>query len=84
MRYASPLVKFEIKRNEKLSFTFANVKVGTGGTKPYYEGEYTITPRVYEQTMATREKTMRSNVTIQVIPLAQVDNPQGGMTATIG
>lgn len=53
------------------------------GKLPEYEGEYTITPSVKEQTMQTKNKTMTNDVTIKAIPYAEVTNNSGGSTVTI-
>lgn len=50
----------------------------------YYEGEYVITPKTYEQTMETKDLLMKDDVEIEEIPLYQVSNTQGGKTAIIG
>lgn len=42
-----------------------------------YTGNYTITPKVDEQTMATRNKLMQDNVTIKAIPYYETDNNLG-------
>ena len=42
-----------------------------------YTGSYTITPKVDEQTMATRNKLMQDNVTIKAIPYYETDNNLG-------
>lgn len=57
---------------------------GGGGSYEHYTGTYTITPRVYSQSMDTVNKVMDDDVTIHEIPLAEVSNLSGGMTATIG
>lgn len=57
---------------------------GGGGEYEHYTGTYTITPRVYSQSMDTVNKVMDDDVTIHEIPLAEVSNLSGGMTATIG
>lgn len=49
-----------------------------------YDGEYTITPKVTEQTLPTRAKTMRDDVTVLEIPYVSVSNLSGGNTVTIG
>lgn len=51
---------------------------------PTYDGEYSVTPRFYEQTLETKEKLMIDNVTVEVIPAHEVTNPAGGLTVTIG
>ncbi len=51
---------------------------------PTYDGEYSVTPRFYEQTLETREKLMIDDVTVEIIPAHEVTNPSGGLTVTIG
>lgn len=42
-----------------------------------YTGSYTITPKVDEQTMETRNKLMQDNITIKAIPYYETDNDLG-------
>lgn len=49
-----------------------------------YEGPYIVTPKVEQQELATRAKTMTDNVTVLEIPYAEVSNLSGGYTVTIG
>lgn len=49
-----------------------------------YEGEYKVTPSVSNQTLDTANKLMKSDVTIEEIPYAEVSNNSGGKTASIG
>lgn len=49
-----------------------------------YEGSYKVTPSVSNQTLATANKLMQSDVTIEEIPYSEVGNNSGGKTATIG
>ena len=51
---------------------------------PVYEGEYSVTPRLYEQTLATDGYLMRDDVTVEVIPVTQTSNLFGGQTVVIG
>lgn len=62
------------------------VKTGGSGDSsiPAYTGNYSVTPRVYEQTLDTDGKRMLDDVTVEVIPVARVSNDSGGDTATIG
>ena len=53
-------------------------------TDDIYDGEYEVTPRVYEQILETKDKLMLDNVTVNVIPLAMTINLSNGYTATIG
>lgn len=48
-----------------------------------YEGDYTITPKVEEQKMQTKNKMMKDNVTIQQIPFHEFSN-ETGTTVVIG
>ena len=50
----------------------------------YYDGEYNVTPRLYEQTLATSNKVMRNDVSIYEIPVTSTTNPHGGKTVVIG
>lgn len=59
------------------------LEVSDEGILPYYTGVYEITPRVYEQYMATKNHSMREDVTIHGIPKAEVSNVYG-LTVTIG
>lgn len=49
-----------------------------------YEGEYTVTPSLSEQTLTTNQKLMLDNVTVYEIPVTRTSNPQGGLTVIIG
>ncbi len=53
-------------------------------TDDVYEGDYNVIPRVYEQTLETRDKLMLHDVTVEIIPLSKVINLQNGYTVTIG
>ncbi len=60
------------------------IEEGGGSPLPYYDGAYQVTPRKVEQVLDTKNKSMRDDVTIDPINYAEVTNPQGGKTATIG
>ena len=49
-----------------------------------YTGEYTVVPTFDAQTLQTKSKTMRDDVTVHSIPVSEVTNPQDGITLTIG
>lgn len=51
---------------------------------PDYEGEYTVTPDWDAQTLATQNKVMHSDVTVEAIYLNSAQNPSGGNTVYIG
>lgn len=51
---------------------------------PVYEGEYSVTPAVTEQTLATAQSYMDADIKVEKIPYSEVSNISGGKTATIG
>ena len=57
---------------------------GSEGRLPWYLGEYEVDPRKVEQTLETRNKSMRSDVVVHPIFYAETTNPSGGYTAYIG
>lgn len=63
-----------------------DVELGTiiyEGGGPPYEGEYDVTPKIEEQTLFTKNKTMKKDVTIHEIPYSETTNPEGGKTVNI-
>lgn len=64
-----------------LEFELGTLIRGGGGIP--YEGPYQVTPKVNEQILLTRDKTMEDDVTIFEIPYSSVSNPQGGETVNI-
>ena len=42
-----------------------------------YDGDYEVTPRVESQTLNTRSKAMRDDLTILAIPYYETSNPTG-------
>lgn len=59
-------------------------KIEGGEAGETYDGDYTVTPRVFEQELETKNKLMASNVTVLAIPYSEVSNNSGGNTVTIG
>lgn len=56
-----------------------------GGRLPYYDGDYTVTPIVEDDiTLATANRSLRDNITVEKIPTLTVENPSGGNTFIIG
>lgn len=51
---------------------------------PIYEGAYTATPRVTEQSFDTDDKKLVDDFKVLSIPRSDVSNPYGGTTVTIG
>lgn len=57
---------------------------GGSGRLPYYTGAYIVDPRKVEQTLETKNKSMRDDVTVNPIFYAETTNLSGGLTAVIG
>ena len=57
---------------------------GSAESYPTYVGTYEITPSVDEKILATENKILKQNITVNKIPYAEVTNNTGGMTVTIG
>ena len=69
--------------------TEASLEMGAeliiGGLAPEYEGPCEVTPKINaKQTLQTRDMLMPDDVTVHQITVAEVSNPQGGKTVTIG
>lgn len=78
-------IHFDVGGKPRVSFSLDNVRiVKTGGGVPY-DGDYTVTPKIYEATvLPTKEKTMREDVTVLKIPQFEVSNESGGITLIMG
>ena len=57
---------------------------GGSGRLPYYTGTVVVDPRKVDQTLATKNKSMREDVTVNAIYYAETANLSGGNTAYIG
>lgn len=49
-----------------------------------YDGAYTVRPSLTAQTLATKDRTMTDNLTVEQIPMESVSNQAGGITVIIG
>lgn len=49
-----------------------------------YEGPYEVTPEFSAQTLETKGKSMRDDVTVEAITVSRTGNPSGGNTIYIG
>ena len=58
--------------------------VTVGVSSRTYEGSYEVIPMVDGQTMETKEKYMKDDVTVHPIPYFSVGNNSGGNTVYIG
>lgn len=75
----SKQIEFDIENENKIDF-----EMSTPIAHAPYAGSYTVTPRVTEQQLPTKDKYMQDNVTVFQIPYQAVSNPAGGKTIIIG
>lgn len=77
------MVTFELTQKTALSVAFdVTIRGGSGGEP--YDGPYTVTPDFETQELATKDKLLKDNVTVDPIVVARVENPAGGKTIFIG
>lgn len=48
-----------------------------GHSIDWYSGEYEVVPKRVDQTLPTKDKTMRDNVLVHEIPYFETTNPTG-------
>jgi len=74
-------------RQEDESFVpdFGEVQVVTERVDPsiQYDGAYTVTPKVDEQTLPTAKKYMEQDITVLAIPIYRTGNTAQGTTVYI-
>ena len=51
---------------------------------PFYEGEFSVSPKFTEQILETAQKILKEDVRVEKIPYFEVSNNSGGTTVTIG
>lgn len=61
----------------------AVITEGGGGRLPDYRGSYSAVPKTTSQVLETKNKSMNDNVTIESIPVSEIENPSGGWTFNI-
>ena len=77
------MVTFELTQKTALSVAFdVTIRGGSGGEP--YDGPYTVTPDFETQELATKDRILKENVTVDPIAVARVENPSGGKTIFIG
>ena len=58
--------------------------IGDSGDTEIYNGEYTVIPKAFEETvLQTRNKKMLNNVTVREVPYFETSNTSGGLTVYI-
>ena len=78
------LRQLDVEYEEEAGVIVLEIDEGSGGMLPYYDGSYSVIPRKIEQTLETKNKSMRDDVTIDPINYSETSNPQGGNTVVIG
>lgn len=77
------MVTFELTQKTALSVAFdVTIRGGSGGEP--YDGPYTVTPDFETQELATKDRLLKDDVTVDPIAVARVENPAGGKTIFIG
>lgn len=77
-------IELEIDELEEIEFELDDVIIAAGDLLPYYLGPYTAIPKIKEQKLLTKDKSMKDDVTVTEIPYSETDNPYGGKTIVIG
>ena len=77
------MITFELTQKTALAVAFDVTIRGGGGGEPY-DGPYTVTPDFETQELATKDRLLKDNVTVDPIVVARVENPAGGKTIFIG
>lgn len=54
-----------------------HLRIGEGHSVDWYGGPYEVTPKRQDQTLPTKDKTMREDVTVLEIPYYETANPYG-------
>lgn len=86
MNLTPTVIKFKIGSIAAIHFhAEPHVIAVNSGDIPVYDGAYSVTPKVYEETtLETKQKLMQQNVTVSRIPQYQVSNDAEGVTLIIG
>lgn len=70
--FEEPVINFELEQAIEISHN------------EYYQGEYVVTPKMFEGTvLPTKEKTMSDDVIVLEVPFYEVSNESGGTTVYI-
>ena len=51
---------------------------------PDYEGDYSVTPGATAETLDTKGRRLKEDISILPVPMIAVENESGGTTVTIG
>lgn len=79
-----PDVIVELSTDNSVRIDFdVGLEYGQGGRLPDYHGSYEVIPKLVDQTLPTKDKSMTEDVVVKEVPVARVSNPSGGKTCTI-
>ena len=79
-----PCIDMDISGDPNVRLGFdVDVVYGKGGKYPDYEGSYELVPKLEDQVLPTKEKSMMQDLVVKEVPVARVSNPSGGKTCTI-
>lgn len=79
-----PDVIVELSTDSSVKIDFdVGLEYGQGGRLPDYTGSYEVIPKLVDQTLPTKDKSMTDDVVVKEVPVARVSNPSGGKTCTI-
>lgn len=86
-----PTIKFDVSRKQAAFSLGIPDSIGIGFQVSIrqvagdpYTGPYTVAPNFEAQQLATKDKLLRDNVTVDPIEVSRVSNPAGGKTIYIG
>ena len=75
-------IELSIDSTVRIDFD-VSVEMGTGGRLPDYDGDYEVVPKLIDQVLPTKDKSMTNDVVVKEVPVARVSNPSGGKTCII-
>ena len=81
---SDPVLVAKTKSDPTMTTVSDAVRIGEGADLEPYEGSYQVTPTLEGFDVPTKDRAMEDDMSIDPIPIAQVSNPQGGYTVTIG
>lgn len=84
MRIENGVLHLDVELSESSQEFEIELVGGGSGRLPYYTGDYEVDPRKVEQTLLTKNKSMREDVVIHPIFYQETSNISGGLTAVIG
>ncbi len=77
-------INITLAKERQISVYLGRTVINTGNGE-IYDGEYSVTPKVYEETeLETKHKLMKDDVVVRKIPTFEVSNESGGTTLIIG